>query len=85
MRLASTSKAYSGAVALSLVRRGQLALDDTIGERLPGFPAAWSAVTLRQALHHTSGLPNYTTDPAFQADLGGDLLRRFTPPELSAT
>jgi D-alanyl-D-alanine carboxypeptidase len=84
MRLASTSKAFSGAVALSLVRRGVLELDDTIGERLPDLPAAWAAVTLRQALHHTSGLPNYTTSPAYQADLNADPLRRFTPPELIA-
>jgi D-alanyl-D-alanine carboxypeptidase len=35
MRLASTSKAFSGAVALALVRRGRLELDDTIGELLP--------------------------------------------------
>jgi D-alanyl-D-alanine carboxypeptidase len=82
MRLASTSKAFSGAVALSLVRRGRLELDDTIGERLPGLPPAWSAVTLGQALHHKSGLPDYTTDAAFQADVGADPLRRFTPLEL---
>ena len=82
MRLASTSKAFSGAVALSLVRRGRLELDDTIGERLPALPAAWSAVTLRQALHHTSGLPDYTASPGFQAALGADLLRSFTRPEL---
>jgi D-alanyl-D-alanine carboxypeptidase len=84
MRLASTSKAYSGAVALSLARRGVLELDDTIGERLPSLPAAWAAVTLGQALHHTSGLPDYTKNQAFLADFGGDLLRRFTPPELIA-
>ena len=84
MRLASTSKAFSGAVALSLVRRGRLELDDTIGERLPALPAAWSAVTLRQALHHTSGLPDYTASPGFQAALGADLLRTFTRPELIA-
>ena len=84
MRLASTSKAFSGAVALSLVRRGVLELDDTIGERLPSLPAAWAAVTLRQALHHTSGLPDYTANQAFQADIGAALKRRFTPTELIA-
>ena len=84
MRLASTSKAFSGAVALSLVRGGVLKLNDTIGERLPDLPAAWAAVTLRQALHHTSGLPDFTTSPAYQADLNADPLRRFTPPELIA-
>ena len=84
MKLASTSKAFSGAVALSLVRRGVLELDDTIGERLPDLPAAWTAVTLRQALHHTSGLPDYTRSPAYLADLNADPLRRFAPPELIA-
>jgi Beta-lactamase len=32
MRLASTSKAFSGAVALSLVSEGQLSLNDKLGE-----------------------------------------------------
>ena len=35
MRIASVSKAFSGAVALSLVDLKKLSLDDTIGERLP--------------------------------------------------
>ena len=38
MRMASTSKAFSGAVALSLVSDGKLSLNDTIGERLSGLP-----------------------------------------------
>jgi D-alanyl-D-alanine carboxypeptidase len=72
MRLASVSKAYSGAVALALVSCGALALDDTIGERLPGLPAAWAPVTLRQLLNHTSGLPNYTTSKGLLARLQAD-------------
>ena len=40
MRIASVSKAYSGAVALNLVRKGRLGLDDTIGLRLPSLPVA---------------------------------------------
>jgi D-alanyl-D-alanine carboxypeptidase len=39
MRLASTSKAFSGAVALALVHRGRLKLDDTIGQLLPALPS----------------------------------------------
>jgi D-alanyl-D-alanine carboxypeptidase len=84
MRLASTSKAFSGAVALSLVRRGRLDLDDTIGERLPNLPDAWRAVTLRDALHHTSGLPDYTGSPVLQANLRANPLRRYTHAELIA-
>src|SRR5215216_7041540 len=50
MRVASAAKAFSGAVALSLVSEGKLSLNDTIGERLPELPKAWSKVTLRQLL-----------------------------------
>jgi D-alanyl-D-alanine carboxypeptidase len=65
MRIASTAKAFSGAVALSLVQKGVLSLDDTIAQRLPSLPAAWGAVTLRQLLNHTSGVPDFTGSPAF--------------------
>ena len=82
MRLASTSKAFNGAVALSLVQEGRLEIDDTIGEILPALPAAWASVTLGQLLQHTSGIPSYTDSPGFQAALGDDLKRHFTPLEL---
>lgn len=65
MRIASVSKAFSGAVALSLVDQGVLALDDTIAERLPWLPAAWGSVTLAQVLSHTGGLPSFTKDPGY--------------------
>src|SRR5262245_40467415 len=44
MRIASVAKAYSGAVALNLVRAGKLRLEQTLGELLPGMPADWSEV-----------------------------------------
>ncbi len=65
MRMASVAKAYSGAVALSLVDQGRLSLDDTIGKWLPGLLPKAEAVTLGQVLHHTGGLPEYIRDPAF--------------------
>ena len=55
MRIASTSKAFSGAVALSLVSKGALSLNDTIGEVLQKQPKAWREITLRQLLNHSSG------------------------------
>ncbi|MFF8833603.1 serine hydrolase domain-containing protein [Streptomyces sp. NPDC015131] len=82
MRLASVSKAYSGAVALQLVERGKLRLDDTIGTRLPRLPRAWHKVTLRQLLQHTSGLPDYTESPEFQQALLSDPRREFDPRRL---
>jgi len=82
MRIASVAKAFSGAVTLSLVRTGQLSLDSTIGEVLPGQPPAWSAITLRQLLGHRSGLPDYSRSDAFLSDFTQNLFRRFTPQEL---
>ncbi|MFC8586761.1 serine hydrolase domain-containing protein [Streptomyces sp. NPDC057217] len=77
MRLASVSKAYSGAVALRLVDRHRLGLDDTIGRRLPALPKAWHKVTLRQLLSHTSGLPDFSTAPSFLEILIADPRHRF--------
>lgn len=77
MRIASTAKAYSGAVALQLVDRGELRLNDTIGKVLPRLPRAWHRVTLRQLLHHTSGLPDFSADPEFRDLVAEDPRRHF--------
>ncbi len=82
MRIASTAKAFSGAVALSLVSKGKLSLDDTIGDRLsglPDLPEGWSDVTLRQLLNHTSGLPDLLESEAFR-DALLERLRHPDPP-----
>jgi D-alanyl-D-alanine carboxypeptidase len=82
MRIASTAKAYSGGVALSLVDRGMLSLDDTIAELLPWAPDAWGEVTLGQALHHTSGIPDFSTSQAFLDHLLANLGDPVKPREL---
>jgi D-alanyl-D-alanine carboxypeptidase len=64
-RIASVTKAFTGATVLQLVQAGRLSLDDTIAKRLPGLPAAWGQVTLAQAMHHTSGIPDYSKSAAF--------------------
>ncbi|MET9892954.1 serine hydrolase domain-containing protein [Streptomyces sp. NPDC006465] len=76
-RIASTAKAFSGAVALGLVDRGALSLDDTIGRLLPSLPRKWRAVTLRQLLNHTSGLPDYSRSPEFLEILTADPRHHF--------
>jgi CubicO group peptidase (beta-lactamase class C family) len=45
-----------------LVEDGKLGLDDKISSYLSGLPQAWSGVTVRQLLTHTSGIPNFTSD-----------------------
>jgi D-alanyl-D-alanine carboxypeptidase len=82
MRLASVAKAFSGAVALHLVRAGRLGLDDTIAQRLPGMPAAWGAVSVRQMLNHTSGLPDYTKSKGFAEQAKNDPRGFVSPPQI---
>ena len=82
VRIASVSKAYSGAVALALVGQGKLRLDDTIGELLPGLLPRANRVTLRQALHHTGGLPDYIRDEKFIAKLQRDPTGYLAPRQL---
>jgi D-alanyl-D-alanine carboxypeptidase len=81
MRLASVSKAFSGAVALSLVADGRLALRETVGQRLRGLPRAWSKVTLRELLQHTSGIPDFSATKAFRKALLKSL-RKAPPPRV---
>jgi D-alanyl-D-alanine carboxypeptidase len=81
-RIASVSKAYSGAVALSLVAQGKLELDDSIGELLPGLLPRARKVTLAQLLHHTSGLADYIKDEGFVKKLIARPGRYMTPKRL---
>ncbi len=81
-RIASVSKAYTGAVALSLVTQHKLKLSDTIAKRLPTLPPSWGKVTLAQLLHHTSGLPDYIKSEDFINVLRADPHAVLTPTQL---
>lgn len=81
MRLASVSKAFSGAVALSLVAHGILTLGATVGQVLPGLPKTWSRVTLRELMQHTSGIRDYTSTDAFKDALLASL-KKAPPPRV---
>ena len=55
--LASVTKQFTAAAVLVLVQDGALRLDDAIAQHLPGVPDASRAITVRQLLQHTSGMP----------------------------
>ncbi len=81
-RIASVSKAYNGAVALSLVAHGKLRLYDTIGKLLPNLLPRARKVTLAQALQHTAGLADYIRDNEFIKKLIARPSRYMTPRRL---
>jgi D-alanyl-D-alanine carboxypeptidase len=73
------AKAFSGATALALVADGRLSLGDTVGRRLPGLPLAWSRVTLRELLQHTSGIPDFSQAKSFRKALKKSPLKAPPP------
>ncbi|WP_158880542.1 serine hydrolase domain-containing protein [Amycolatopsis anabasis] len=59
--LASVTKPIVGLAVLALVERGELGLDDPVAARLPAYRGGdKAAITVRQLLTHTSGLPGRT-------------------------
>lgn len=83
-RIGSVSKAFNGALVLSVVRDGLLGLDDTVAQHAPGLLAHGGEITVRQMLGHTSGLRSFTEIPAFLDLLLADLGRVWDPLELVA-
>lgn len=55
--LGSLAKSLTAASILALVDDGRLALDDTLGVFVSGLDHEKSAISLRQLLTHTSGIP----------------------------
>lgn len=81
--LASVSKQFTAAAVLLMVEDGKLKLDESIDRFLEGEPEAWKKVTVRQLLHHTSGLPDYITedfDPADNMPMEAQFRRLYDKP-----
>ena len=55
----SVSKQFTAAAVLLLARDGRLTLDDDIHRWLPELPDYGAPVTLRQLMHHTSGMRDW--------------------------
>ncbi|MFH9009476.1 serine hydrolase domain-containing protein [Streptomyces afghaniensis] len=74
-RGASITKTFVATVLLQLEAEGRLSLDDTVERWLPGLVQGngydGDRITLRRLLDHTSGIANYTDDPAFVHDAAG--------------
>lgn len=58
-RLASFTKQFTATCIMLLVHDGKLHYDDHLTDIFPEFPAYGKAITIRNLLHHTSGLPDY--------------------------
>ena len=55
--IGSLSKAITAVGAMLLVDKGKLNLDDAASRYVKDLPSKWSAITVRQFMTHTSGIP----------------------------
>jgi CubicO group peptidase (beta-lactamase class C family) len=67
MRIGSVTKQFTAAAIMKLHEQGKIGLDDSLAKYLPDFDTEGHTVTIRQLLTHTSGIPNYTSQPGFFA------------------
>jgi CubicO group peptidase (beta-lactamase class C family) len=58
-RLASFTKQFTAMAIMLLAKDGKLRYGDPLSRFFPEFPAYGRAITVRQLLTHTSGLPDY--------------------------
>ncbi|WP_017625032.1 serine hydrolase domain-containing protein [Nocardiopsis chromatogenes] len=78
-RVASISKPFVAATVLQLAEEGELRLDDTLEDLLPGLVDGGEAITLRMVLSHTSGLYSYNKA---MPSVRSDPERSWSPEEL---
>lgn len=88
-QIGSCSKAFTGLAFLKLANEGAINLDANVSEYLPWFRMYYkhqlAKITLRQLVHHTSGIPSHTLSLIPQSDSADALeetVRRINGTEL---
>ncbi len=84
-RVGSISKTFIAAMVMQLVDEGTLALDDPVAGFLSDASTGLDpALTVRQLMSHTSGVPSYTDQGSFFGAVFSDAERAWTPREIRA-
>ena len=69
-RLGSITKQFTSALIMQLVEQGKIKLDGKLSEYLPDYRKdIGDKITIHHLLTHTSGIPSYTDEPHFFADV----------------
>jgi CubicO group peptidase (beta-lactamase class C family) len=79
-RIGSVSKQFAAVAILQLAEAGKLKLSDEI-QAYVDYPKKEQPITVEHLLTHTSGIPNFTSMPLFNA---GAYVKDITLPELIA-
>lgn len=83
----SVGKTYASAIALQLVKKGKIQLDEKVSAYLGQYE--WfhripnsAAITVRMLMNHTSGIMRYEFKEQFLKDLTANPSKRWKPEEL---
>ncbi len=83
-RLGSITKQFTAMLTLQLVEQGKIKLDGKISDYLPDYRKdIGEKVTVHHLLTHTSGIPSYTSQPGFFANVSrnpykvGDFVKTY--------
>jgi D-alanyl-D-alanine carboxypeptidase len=82
-QIGSNTKAFTSVVMLQLEAERKVSIHDRLGKWLPQYPA-WRDVTIQQLLSMTSGIPDYTQQPAWLAAIQADPSANATAASLIA-
>lgn len=80
--IGSVSKQMTAAGIMLLVQDGKVMLDEKISKYLPNTPEAWSSVTVRHLLTHTSGVKSYSSLDGFSLSERmtiNDFIKKLSP------
>lgn len=77
--IGSNTKQFTAAAVMLLVADGKIRLDDPVTTYLPDAPPAWTRITIRHLLTHTSGIQNHVAVPDWLRVFKTDLFYQTTP------
>ena len=86
--IGSVSKQMTAAGIMLLVQDGKVVLDEKISKYLPNTPEAWTGVTVRHLLTHTSGVKSYSSLDGFSLSERmtiNDFIKKLSPHPLEFT
>jgi len=78
-RIGSTSKQFTAMCIVLLEEEGKISLDDNLKKYFQEMPDYAESITIRQLLHHTSGVRDYLTLMSLAGARGDDF---YTDPEV---
>lgn len=65
-RIGSLTKGFTSMLIMQLREQGKLKTEDSVCAYVAPCPEAWKPVTIHHLLTHTSGIPSYTSLPAWR-------------------